>query len=354
LTRNSDFAPKWIAWETTRRCTLNCIHCRCSSDPGAPEGAFDTTRALAFLDDLAGYAKPVLVLSGGEPLLRPDLFDLASRGTALGLRMCLATNGLLVTAETCAAMKTSGIRMVSLSLDGPDAATHDAFRRVSGAFDGVVRAAGLLRDHGIPFLVNSSFTNRNKARIGDTFRLAKSLGATAWYLFLIVPTGRGEDLLSELITQPEYDEILHWHYEQEKREAGILMRPTCAPHYYRLVTELGRSDGSRYQRRDLSFSTGAGKGCVAGQTICLVDAFGNVRPCSYLETMAGNVFETPFREVWEQSPVLKSLRDFDAYGGRCGKCGYRSVCGGCRARALAATGDFLGEDPMCQYGRIES
>jgi radical SAM protein with 4Fe4S-binding SPASM domain len=349
LTSKSEFLPKWIAWETTRKCNLNCVHCRCSSDLDSPSGDFTTERALALIDDIATFVKPVLVLSGGEPLMRPDLFDIATHGTSRGFRMCVATNGVFITDETCLRMKDAGIRMVSLSLDGPDAATHDDFRRVSGAFDATVRAAGRLKAHGIPFLINSSFAKRNRHAIGDTFRMAKSLGATAWYMFMIVPTGRGEEMFDELITQPDYDEILEWHYEQEKIEHDILMRPTCAPHYYRVVPQLAARDGSHFKRRDLTFSTGAGKGCVAGQTICLIDAFGNVRPCSYMEQVAGNVFEQPFRKIWEESPLLLRMRDFESYGGRCGACEFRNVCGGCRARAFAVHGDPFAEEPFCDY-----
>jgi radical SAM protein with 4Fe4S-binding SPASM domain len=127
------------------------------------------------------------------------------------------------------------------------------------------------------------------------------------------------------------------------------MRPTCAPHYYRIVPQMAKADGSHFKRRDLTFSTGAGKGCVAGQTICLIDAFGNVRPCSYMESVAGNVLERPFRQIWEESPLMKRLRDFDAYKGRCGACEFRNTCGGCRARAYAVTGDELAEEPFCDY-----
>ena len=349
LTKHSEFLPKWIAWETTQRCNLNCVHCRCSSDLSSPVGAFDTPKALALIDDIASFVQPVLVLSGGEPLMRPDIFDLARHATAKGFRTCMATNGLLVTPEVCAAMKDTGIRMVSLSLDGPNAEVHDGFRRVQGAFDGVVRAAGLFREHDIPFLFNSSFSKRNAPHIGATFQLAKSLGAKAWYMFMIVPTGRGEGIFADLVQQPQYDEILKWHYEQEKQESDILMRPTCAPHYYRIVPQLAKDDGSHFKRRDLTFSTGAGKGCVAGQTICLIDAFGNVRPCSYMESVAGNVFEKSFREVWTDSPLMKQMRDFDAYKGRCGACEFRNVCGGCRARAYAVTGDVMAEEPFCDY-----
>jgi len=349
LTPKSEFLPKWIAWETTRRCNLNCVHCRCSSDPDAPDGAFTTDMGLSLIDEIAKWIQPVLVLSGGEPLIRDDIFDLARRSTEQGLRTCMATNGALVTDETCAAMKETGVRMVSISLDGPTADVHDDFRRVSGAFDGAIRAAGLFREHGIPFLINSSFSKRNQNAIADTFRLAKSLGTEAWYMFMIVPTGRGEEITGELIEQPDYDEILEWHYEQERREDDILMRPTCAPHYYRMVRQLAKRDGSGFRRRDLTFSTGAGKGCVAGQTICLIDAFGEVHPCSYMEASAGNVLQRPFREIWEEAPLMLSMRDFDSYKGRCGECEYVGVCGGCRARAFTDTGDYLEQEPMCDY-----
>ncbi|HHW96315.1 MAG TPA: radical SAM protein [Myxococcota bacterium] len=349
LTSCSEFIPKWIAWETTQRCNLNCQHCRCASDLNAPFGEWTTERASKMIDEIADWVKPVLVLSGGEPLMRDDIFELAAHGTARGLRMCMATNGLLVTDDVCHQMKESGIRMVSLSLDGPDADVHDSFRRVSGAFDATLNAAKLFKKHDISFLFNSSFAKHNQHTIGDTFRLAKSLNATAWYMFMIVPTGRGADLMKDLISQPDYDAILEWHYEQEKRESEILMRPTCAPHYYRLVPQLGIRDGSRFKRRDLTFSTGAGKGCVAGQTICLLDALGNVRPCSYMEQSAGNVFERSFKDIWENSELMLSMRDFESYKGRCGVCEFRNVCGGCRARAYAITGDLFAEEPFCNY-----
>jgi radical SAM protein with 4Fe4S-binding SPASM domain len=346
-----EFVPKWIAWETTRKCNLRCVHCRSSSDSHASMGGFTTAEALKFIDELSDYCKPVLVLSGGEPLLRPDIWELAAHGTARGLRMCLATNGVLVDDAACARMKETGIRMVSLSLDGATAATHDDFRRQPGAFDATVRATERLKANGVPFLVNSSFTKRNQDEIPRCYELAKRLGATAWYMFMIVPTGRGAEIMNELVSKEDYDRILDWHYETEKVEPDLLMRPTCAPHYYRVVLQKNRGQApeDKLKRRSLSFSTGGGKGCIAGQTICLIDAFGNVQPCSYLPASAGNVKETPFRDIWERSPLLNELRDFERYKGRCGSCEYLNVCGGCRARAEAVHGDRLEEEPFCDY-----
>lgn len=343
------YTPKWLAWEVTRQCNLRCVHCRCSADMSASGGDFTTDEGKLLLSDIADYCKPVVVLSGGEPLLRSDIFELASHGTYLGLRMCMATNGALVTDETCNRMHESGIRMVSLSLDGSSAAIHDDFRQCPGAFDGVIRAAEIFRKNGLKFLINSSFTRRNQGDIPNVFRLAKALGAVAWYLFMIVPTGRGEEILGELISREDYEEILTWHYQQEKNEDEILMRPTCAPHYYRIVPQMAKAEGVTHERRSLSFSTGGGKGCIAAQSICLIDCFGNVKPCSYFPRNAGNVRETPFREIWEHSPLFRELRDFGAYKGKCGQCEYLHVCGGCRARADAVYGDYMAEEPFCSY-----
>lgn len=344
-----EFVPKWIAWETTQRCNLRCVHCRCSSDMMASEGDFTTQEGKQLIDDIVEFCSPVVVLSGGEPLLRPDIFELARYGTDKGLRMCMATNGTLIDDAVCQKIKASGLRIVSLSLDGSTAEIHDNFRACPGAFEGILRGAKTLKKHGIEFIINSSFTKRNQGDIANTFRLAKELGATAWYMFMIVPTGRGEEITSELITKEDYEEILKWHYEQEKNEDEILMRPTCAPHYYRLVPQLAKKDGSKFQRRSLKFSTGGSKGCIAAQSICLVDCFGDVKPCSYFPKVAGNVKKQKFREIWENSELFKDLRDFKKYKGKCGSCEYINVCGGCRARAEAIYDDYLAEEPFCNY-----
>ncbi|MEW6202287.1 MAG: radical SAM protein [bacterium] len=347
--KTNGFIPKWIAWEITRRCNLKCIHCRSASHLDSPEGAFSTEEAFSLIDDIASYCTPVLVLTGGEPLLRGDVFEIAAHGTSRGLRMCLATNGTLITDEICGKIKNSGIKMVSLSLDGSTGEVHDDFRQQAGAFDGAIRAANLLRKHGIEFLINSSFTRRNQDEIPKVYRLAKKLGAAAWYLFMIVPTGRGENILTELIPKEDYEEILQWHLETEKAEDEMLMRPTCAPHYYRIVMQNQKKSGEKIKRRSLKFSTGGAKGCVCAQVICFIANDGEVYPCSYFFRSAGNVKVQSFREIWEDSPLFRELRDFSGYKGRCGQCEYLPVCGGCRARADAVLGDYLEEEPFCSY-----
>lgn len=343
------YIPKWLAWESTQRCNLSCVHCRCSSDMQAAEGDFSTEEAFKLIDDICEVSQPVMVLSGGEPLMRPDIFEIAEYGTSKGLRMCMATNGTLITDEVCAKMLKADIKMVSLSLDGSTADIHDDFRSCPGAFEGTLRGAETLKRNGIKFLVNSSFTKRNQHDIAGTFKLAKSIGATAWYMFMIVPTGRGEEIMNELVSKEDYEEILSWHYEQEKHEDDILMRPTCAPHYYRIVPQMAKAEGVDFKRRSLTFSTGGGKGCIAAQTICLIDCFGNLKPCSYFHSSVGNVKQVKFKELWYNSKVFNDLRDFSKYKGKCGECEFINVCGGCRARADAVYGDYMAEEPFCNY-----
>ena len=310
---------------------------------------FSFTEAKRILDDIKSYASPVVVLSGGEPLLRDDVFDIAAYGTELGLRMCLATNGTLVTDDICRGIKKSGIKIVSLSLDGASAEIHDNFRNQLGAFDGTMNAIKLFNEHGTPFLVNSSFTTRNRGEATKIYDLVKGLGATAWYLFMIVPTGRGEEIMEELIPESEYEDILNWHYEMEQQEPDILVRPTCAPQYYRIVLQRNKEEGVKSRQRTLKFSTGGSKGCLAGQLICLIDVDGNILPCSYFPKSCGNIREQSFKKIWGGSELLLEMRDFKGYDGACGRCEYVNVCGGCRARAYAVSGDYLGEDPYCSY-----
>ncbi|NLV24258.1 MAG: radical SAM protein [Deltaproteobacteria bacterium] len=340
------FLPKWIAWEVTRRCNLNCIHCRSASRADSKTAEFSTAEAFALIDAIREVSSPVLVLTGGEPLLRGDLFEIVRYGTERGLRMCLATNGTLLTDSFCVSLRENGIRMVSLSLDGASEEVHDDFRRCPGAFAGVLRGIETLRRNGIPFLINSSFTKRNRHDIAATFRLAKTLGATAWYLFMVVPIGRGKEILEELIPAGEYEEILRWHWRQEQQEETLLMRPTCAPHYFRVTAQEG---GNGAPRRRLAFATGENRGCLAGRQICLIDAEGELKPCSYFLSSVGNVRTVPFRQLWFQAPTLRRLRDTSLLQGKCGVCEFVSVCGGCRARADAVFGDYLAEEPFCSY-----
>lgn len=340
---------KWMAWEITSKCNLKCVHCRSSSGIHSAVGKFTLEKSKKFIDELVDFANPVVVLTGGEPLMREDIFDIAKYGTSKGLRMAMATNGSLVTDEVCEKLKDSGIRICSLSLDGSTPEIHDDFRQQEGSYQAVLDAAELFHKHGIKFIINSSFAKRNQHDIVNTYKLAKSLRPTAWYMFLIVPTGRGEELMAELISKEDYEEILNWHYEMERSEEDILVRPTCAPQYYRIWHDRSKEEGLDKDRRSLTFSTGGGKGCIAGQTIALVNSNGDMLPCSYFPIAAGNVFETPLKEIWDTSKLFKDMRNFKDYDGKCGVCKHLGVCGGCRARSYAVTGDYMAEEPFCDY-----
>ncbi|MDF1526994.1 MAG: radical SAM protein [bacterium] len=348
-TKENIFELKWLAWEITGKCNLNCIHCRSSSGMGSDEGDFTLDEAKKFIDDITSFAHPVVVLSGGEPLLRKDVFDIAAYGTSKGLRMAMATNGSLVDDSICEKIKASGIRIVSLSLDGSTAGIHDDFRKQPGAFEDTLRASGLFKKHGIEFLINSSFTKRNQDDIPNVYKQAKKMGATAWYMFMIVPMGRGEDLTAELISKEDYDGILKWHFEMELEEKDMLVRPTCAPHYYRIVQQEAKAKGLDFTRRNIKFGTGGGKGCIAAQSIAFVGSRGEVQPCSYFPQSAGNVKQQHFKEIWDSSELFKDMRSFKDYKGRCGSCEYIGVCGGCRARALAISDDYMEEEPFCDH-----
>jgi heme b synthase len=343
------FEPKWLAWEITGKCNLNCIHCRSSSTMGSDQGDFTLEEAKSLIDEITSFAKPVVVLSGGEPLLRGDVFDIAAYGTEKGLRMALATNGSLIDDQMCQRIKESGIRIVSLSLDGSTPEIHDDFRKQSGAFEATLQAAEYLKKHNIEFLINSSFTKRNQNDIPNVYRLAKKIGAVAWYMFMIVPMGRGEELMAELIPKEDYDEILKWHFEMELEEKDMLVRPTCAPHYYRIVQQEAKAKGIDFERRNLKFGTGGAKGCIAAQSIAFIGSKGDVQPCSYFPMSAGNVREKGFKEIWDHSRIFEDIRSFKDYKGRCGSCEYLGVCGGCRARAFAVADDYMEEEPFCNH-----
>ncbi len=339
-----------MAWEVTARCNLHCIHCRAAAGSDIPEGIFTLERARAFLDHIAEFASPVIVLTGGEPLLHAHLPEIMAHGTSKGFRMCLATNGTLLTGKVCGRLIDAGVKMVSLSLDGATASVHDDFRQQEGAFEGAMQGISCLKRNGIPFLINSSFTQRNLSDVESTFELAKRLGAKAWYMFCVVPVGRGEEITAELLSPEQYRDLLNWHIEMERREeengGTILVRPTCAPQYYRLIAE-AQAAGRPVARRSLSFSTGGAKGCVAGQSIVLIEASGDVKPCSYFPEAAGTILTTPFQEIWSDAELFRKLRDPASYTGVCGKCPHLSVCGGCRVRAHFAGNGFFGQDPLC-------
>ncbi|MDP4032713.1 MAG: radical SAM protein, partial [Pseudorhodobacter sp.] len=224
---------RMIAWEVTRSCNLACVHCRASSECGPYQGELDTERCKKLLDEIAAFSAPVIILTGGEPLLRPDIFEIARYGHNRGLRMVMATNGTLVTREIAGRLIEAGIQRVSISIDGVTAASHDAFRQVPGAFAGTMKGIEAMKEAGLEFQVNTTVTKVNLDQIKGIFDLTISLGAAAHHIFLLVPTGRGKEMADQDIPPEDYEKTLHWFYEASL-SAPIQLKATCAPHYFRI------------------------------------------------------------------------------------------------------------------------
>jgi heme b synthase len=324
-----------VAWELTRNCNLNCIHCRAAASKGPHAGELDLPECKIIIDQISAFSSPTVILTGGEPLMREDIFDIIKYGTEKGLRLVMAINGTLLTEEKARRMKDGGIRRVSLSLDGRDEGSHDAFRGVKGSFDSVLKAAAILTKVDLPFQINTTVTRLNVADLPAIYELVNSIGAVAWHVFLLVPVGRGRGLKGKELNTKAYEDVLNWLYDIEKKNE-IEMKVTCAPHYYRIVKEKGDTPKSA--------------GCLAGKSFMFISHKGVAQPCGYLEIPSGDVKKEGVRKVWEESSVFNSLRDLRSYKGKCGGCKHLAICGGCRARAHELHGDFLHEEPYCSYG----
>jgi heme b synthase len=336
-----------VAWETTRNCNLECVHCRASATCGPYTGELDTAEGRRLLDQIAEVGRPIVILTGGEPLLRADIYELIRYGDRLGLRMVMAPNGTLITATIAAELAAAGIKRLSVSLDGASAETHDVFRKVPGAFAGALRGIELIKQAGIPFQINTTVTQINLDQIPKIQELAVALGAVAHHIFLLVPTGRGKYIVDQAIDAKQYEETLNWFYDQ-RGKTPLELKATCAPHYYRILRQRSAAEGKTvsFQTHGLDAVT---RGCLGGIGFCFVSHRGEVQPCGFLDTPCGNVRETSFAEIWKHAEVFTALRDFKRLEGKCGRCEFTRVCGGCRARAFEATGNYLAEEPLCSH-----
>jgi len=336
-----------VAWEITRNCNLACIHCRASATQGPFSGELDTDASFHLLDQIAQIGKPIIILTGGEPLLRSDIFDIARYGTDKGFRMVMASNGTLITKTFAEQMAAAGIQRISVSLDGSARESHDRFRGVDGAFEGALRGILLAKDAGMEFQINTTITKTNLHEIPEIQELAVKLGAVAHHIFLLVPTGRGKYIVDQEITAAEYEQTLNWFYDQREK-TPLQLKATCAPHYYRILRQRAKQDGKpvMFKTHGMDAVT---RGCLGGTGFCFISHRGIVQPCGFLNIDCGDITRTSFVDVWNRSDNFLSLRDFNNLKGKCGRCEFRNVCGGCRARAYEATGDFLAEEPLCNY-----
>jgi len=342
-----------LFWETTIACNLECIHCRrLEVSNELSKRDLTTEQAKGFIHTLPEIGKPILVFSGGEPLKRPDIFELAELARALGLPTALATNGTLITETIAQRIINSGIRRVSISFDGPDPESHDLFRG-TGAFDAAIAGFKILRKNGMSMQINTTIARHNYSKLNKMYDLALELGTDALHLFMLVPVGCGMELPESIkLNAEEYETALNWIYDKSL-ENKIHMKATCAPHYFRVLRQRAKSDGKSMPHKGLAHPggdmTAMTKGCLAGQAVCFVSHDGEVFPCGYLPVTSGNVKEVPFSTIWRDSHIFANLRDDNRLEGKCGMCEFKKVCMGCRARAYAETGSYLAEEPDCSY-----
>ena len=339
--------PHVVAWEATRACNLACRHCRASAETQPAPDELTTAEIEAVIDDIAAFARPVFIISGGEPLMRADIFEVARYGHERGLRVVMSPNGTLITPQVARQMAEAGIARISVSIDGSCAERHDAVRGVPGAFDAALAGLACAREAGVGFQLNTSVMRQTLDDLPAIHGLAQRLGAEAWHIFMLVPTGRGQ--AGDEVTPAEYERTLNWIYDTA-RTSPLPIRVTCGPHYMRIVAVRGGGGGGGGGHAGGHAGMDrATRGCLAGNGYCFISHRGEVFPCGYLPLEAGNVRRQPFHEIYQQSELFQMLRDVSRLEGKCGACEYASVCGGCRARAYSATGNVLAEEPFCLY-----
>ncbi len=346
------FVPLVVSWNVTRKCNLKCSHCYINAAQEELNGELSTEEAKRLIDQICEVSRPLLILSGGEPLLRKDIFELIRYGTEKGLRMGLGSNGSLLDGTAAKKLKDAGVKTASISLDSCNPTRHDEFRGVTGSWEKAVRAIKALKENGVLVQVNTTVTQHNYNEIDEIMALAEQLGVENFHLFFLVPTGRGVKIAD--ISPAMYETMIKTTFAKTSKHS-LNIRPSCAPQFMRIAKDMNL-DMRQWIR-----------GCIAGLYYCRVYPNGDITPCPYLPIKLGNIREKSFSEIWFTSEVFKKLRDFEALKGKCGKCDYRSLCGGCRARAYGLSsdfldfcgdlhqpaelkgGDYLAEDPWCVY-----
>jgi len=342
--------PRIIAFEVTRRCRFNCLHCRAQAGSVSDELTTEQCRKiLASVADFCVPARtrskhkgdfaPIVILTGGEPMERSDIYDLIQYTHELHLRPVMATCGYLIDNQSIARLKDAGVAALSISLDGSHAETHDKFRRSPGAFDAAIRAAGLAHKAGLRFQINTTLCKVNIDEVRGIIELAKRLGAYCFNAFILVPTGRAEKLADEVLDPIRYEVLLN-ELLRLKLESTIEVRVTCGPQFTRVC-----------ERAKTKKLTDPAHGCMGGRGFAFISYRGDVQTCGFLDISAGNLIKNgfDFEKIWLSSKFLSEIRDLSAYKGTCSECEYLSMCGGCRARAYALSGDYLAGDPICNY-----
>ncbi len=328
-----------VSWNTTNMCNLACAHCYRDAGQRA-EDELTTTEGMALIDEIAAAGFKIMIFSGGEPLMRPDICELIAHAAGRGLRPVLGSNGTMLTKEVARRLVEAGAQAIGISLDSVDPTAHDRFRAEQGSWQAAVDGMKSCRAVGLSFQLHTTVMDWNYDEVEKLTDLAIELGCIAHHVFFLVPTGRGADIEHTSLRAVQYERLLR-RLLKKQESVGLEVKPTCAPQFIRIADQLGVK--TRFQR-----------GCLAGIAYCLINPVGDLQACAYLDTPVGNVRETPFGKLWREAELFRDLRSRQ-YKGNCGTCDYRDTCGGCRARAKFYHGDHMAEEPWCLYrrGKIE-
>ncbi|WP_043934814.1 TIGR04053 family radical SAM/SPASM domain-containing protein [Bacillus sp. EB01] len=353
--------PFIVIWELTRACQLKCLHCRAEAQYMRDPRELSFKEGKNLIDQIYDMQNPMLVFTGGDPLMRKDVFDIAKYAVEKGVRVSMTPSATPnVTKEAIEKAKEVGLSRWAFSLDGPNAEVHDHFRGTAGSFDLTLERIKYLHELEIPIQINTVISRYNIDYLDEMAQLMEELECVLWSVFFLVPTGRGQE--SDMISPVQHEHVFRWLYDLSKK-VSFDIKTTAGQHYRRVVIQQKMRE-AKQQKGDIEYLdaltenglTGsidglgrAPKGVNDGNGFVFISHIGDVYPSGLLPIKAGNVRETPLAEIYRNSPVFKSLRNPDEYKGKCGVCEFRHVCGGSRSRAYAMTGDYLESEPFCVY-----
>ena len=344
---NFDQAPMLVIWEVTQACDLACVHCRASAQSERHPQELSTEQGYRLLDEIRRFGEPLMVFTGGDPLKRPDLYDLVRHSVKIGLRTNVTPSATpLLTAEAIEKFKDAGVSRMAISLDGPDAASHDDFRGIPGTFERAMFALTHARDIGLDTQLQTTVTRRNMARLPEVAEIARQVRTKMWSLFFLIVTGRAaeqDDLAAE-----EYEKVFEFMYDLSKT-APFGIKTTEAMHYRRYVAQRIKAEHGVTENENAKGVAWRTAGVSDGKGFVFVSHTGEIFPSGFLPVSGGNVLRDSLTSVYRDSPLFRTLRDTTQREGKCGLCEYQKVCGGSRSRAFALTGDYLAEDPRCVY-----
>ena len=360
---NYDENPFIVIWELTRACELKCLHCRAEAQFRRDPRELSFEQGKSLIDDIKTMGNAMLVFTGGDPLMRPDVFDIAKYAIDKGVRVSMTPSATPnVTKEAMQTAKDIGLSRWAFSLDGPTAEIHDHFRGTSGSFELTMNAINYLNELEMPLQINTVVSNYNLHALDEMAALVKELNCVLWSVFFLVPTGRGQT--KDMISPAEHEKVFRWLYKLSK-EVDFDIKTTAAQHYRRVVIQSKQREHRKegygevpiqYQQALMNGTTGtidglgrAPKGVNDGNGFIFVSHTGDVYPSGLLPVKVGSVKEEKLSEIYRNSPILKDLRNPDKYKGKCGVCEFRNVCGGSRSRAYAMTGDYMESEPYCVY-----